>query len=159
KPQENAPSTAGEAPSEQPSIVTRPWSAREIIEAQAACISLLAPIVVDVKPAPPLKEGDCGAPAPVILKSLGRTNTVEMRPPVTLTCPAVAALYDWLEQTVQPAAQSQLDTVIVRLEHMGGYSCRGRMGFSEVRSSEHATANAVDVNAFVTRENRSIEVA
>jgi hypothetical protein len=112
-----------------------------------------------VKPAPPLKEGDCGTPAPVLLKSLGRTSTVEMRPPIVLSCPAVAALHDWLEQTVQPAAQSQLDTVIVGMANLGAYSCRGRMGFSEVRSSEHATANAIDINAFMTRENRTIEVA
>jgi hypothetical protein len=135
-----------------------PWTIEEVAEARAQCIALLAPIVADVVPAPPVKQGDCGAPSPVLLKSLGRTTTVELRPPITLNCATVAALYDWLEHTVQPAAQSQLDTSIVRLTGTGGYQCRNRVGAGEVKISDHAAGNAIDITAFVTRDNHTIDV-
>jgi len=137
---------------------TIPWTIEEVAEARAQCIALLAPIVADVVPEPPLKQGDCGAPSPVVLKSLGRTATVELRPPVTLSCTTVAALHDWLEHTVQPAAQSQLDTSIVKLIGTGGYQCRNRVGAGEVKISDHAAANAIDITAFVTRDNHTIDV-
>jgi len=128
------------------------------VNSLSECISLLAPIIADVKPAPPLKEGECGAPAPVLLRSLGRTSTVELRPPVTLNCATVVALHDWLERTVQPAAQSQLGTTITRLTGTGGYQCRNRVGAGETKMSDHAAGNAIDITAFVTRENKTINV-
>jgi hypothetical protein len=165
KSKQSAPSGAAGANSEQASSAKRqdastiPWSIEEVAEARARCIALLAPIVADVAPAPPVKQGDCGAPSPVLLKSLGRTTTVELRPPVTLNCTTVAALHDWLEHTVQPAAQSQLGTSIVRLTGTGGYQCRNRVGAGEgSRMSDHAAANAIDITAFVTRDNHTIDV-
>src|SRR5204863_3578952 len=135
----------GPGPTHPQTATTVPWTSEEIISAQAICISSLAPILADVKPAPPLKEGDCGAPVPVVLKSLGRTTTVELRPPVTLNCSTVVALYDWIEQTVQPAAQSELGAPIVALNNVGGYQCRNRVGPGETKISDHANANAVDI--------------
>ena len=146
------------SPARSQDASTIPWTIEEVAEARAHCIALLAPIVADVVPASPVKQGDCGAPSPVLLKSLGRTTTVELRPPITLNCATVAALYDWLEHTVQPAAQSQLDTSIVRLTGTGGYQCRNRVGAGEVKISDHAAGNAIDITAFVTRDNHTIDV-
>src|SRR6267154_94241 len=157
------PGIAGEngepgSPARSQDASTIPWTIEEVAEARAHCIALLAPIVADVVPASPVKQGDCGAPSPVLLKSLGRTPTVELRPPITLNCATVAALHDWLEHTVQPAAQSQLDTSIVKLIGTGGYQCRNRVGAGEVKISDHAAANAIDITAFVTRDNHTIDV-
>jgi hypothetical protein len=145
-------------PSKAQSASTVPWTIEEVANSRAECIALLAPIIADVKPAPPIKEGDCGTPSPVVLKSLGRSNTVELRPPVTLNCATVVALYDWLEQTVQPTAQSRLATSITRLTGTSGYQCRNRVGAGETKISDHAAANAVDIAAFVTRDNKTIDV-
>jgi hypothetical protein len=153
------PSAAPAATHEPQSASTVPWTLEEVANARSECIALLAPIIADVKPAPPIKEGDCGTPSPVVVKSLGRTSTVELRPPVTVNCATVVALYDWLEQTVQPAAQSRLGTSITRLTGTSGYQCRHRVGAGEThKMSDHAAANAVDITAFVTRDNKAIDV-
>jgi len=150
---------AGPTPLPQPqNATTVPWTIEEVANARGQCIALLAPIVADVTPAPPLKEGDCGTASPVVVKSLGRTNTVELRPPITINCSTVVALYDWLEKTVQPTAQSLLGTSIVRLSGTGGYQCRNRIGAGESKISDHAMANAIDIMSFETQEHRIIKV-
>ena len=53
-----------------------PWTPEEIINAQAVCIASLAPIIADVKPVSPLKEGDCGTPVPVARFAKGFTDDV-----------------------------------------------------------------------------------
>src|SRR5258707_89291 len=87
------PAEGGGPPLPHPhSATTVPWTIEEVANAGGQCIALLAPIIADVTPAPPLKEGDCGTASPVLVKSLGRTNTVELRPPITVNCSTVVAL-------------------------------------------------------------------
>ena len=66
--------------------------------------------VVDavVMPLDPIREGDCGAPAPVKVLTIGRNPEVVLEPPPTLTCGMVAALAAWLEHDVQPLAKQHL---------------------------------------------------
>jgi hypothetical protein len=154
-----AAAPAGPTPLPQPqNATTVPWTIEEVANARGQCIALLAPIIADVTPAPPLKEGDCGTASPVLVKSLGRTNTVELRPPITVNCSTVVALYDWLEKTVQPTAQNLLGTSIIRLSGTGGYQCRNRVGAGEFKISDHALANAIDIMTFETQEHRIIKV-
>ena len=68
----------------------------------------LAGLALDYEPLPPLKEGKCGAPAPIMLKGLGSDPMVKIDPPATVTCPVAAALSAWLDKTVQPAARASL---------------------------------------------------
>lgn len=76
--------------------------------------------------------------------------------PVRVTCPLLAALVVWEAQVVQPAARVHLGEPVVRIEQLGTYSCRPIAGSSSW--SEHATANAVDVAAFVTASGRRISL-
>jgi hypothetical protein len=77
----------------------------------------------------------------------------------TLTCPMVAAVDQWLEKIVQPAAMARFGQPVVELRTMGTYSCR-RMnnGSRSARMSEHAYANAIDVGGFRLADGSIITV-
>jgi len=99
-------------------------------------------------------EGECRRPDRTVL-----TDTL-FRParPVT-TCPVAAGSVLWLRRTVQPAAQELLGSAVVRVQHLGTYSCRRIGGGSEGNWSEHATGNAIDIAAFVLADGRRISVS
>lgn len=79
----------------------------------------------------------------------------------TISCPMAGALAMWLEHEVQPAAQDLLSSKVVSIRHLGGYACRNIVGARGLRPfrSQHATANAIDVSAFVLADGRSITLA
>src|SRR4029453_16327729 len=56
-----SPDQGGEAPQGQ----TLTWTDMEIKAALMQCIKALAPVSADVVPVDPIRDGDCGAPAPV----------------------------------------------------------------------------------------------
>ena len=77
---------------------------------------------------------------------------------VTLTCPALVALARWERHDLQPLAREIFGTELVRIRHYGTYACRNVNGRSAGRRSEHATANAIDVAAFVLAGGQEIAV-
>jgi hypothetical protein len=79
-------------------------------------------------------------------------------PPPT-TCAVAAGFELWLRQGVQPAARELLGAQVLRIEHLGAFSCRRVYGREEGRWSEHATGNALDVAAFVLDDGRRVSVA
>ena len=133
------------------------WSDREIIAALQDCLKRLAPLGAEVEIAPPVRQEQCGAPAPVLLKRLGR---VEFQPAPMLNCAMVASLHTWIEKTLQPAAQDVLGSPVTRVRGAAGYACRNRLGSAKHsdRLSEHALANAIDIMGFVTADGRTIDV-
>jgi hypothetical protein len=138
------------------------WSEAEVIAALKECVKLLGPIAADIEVAPAVKHEQCGAPAPVMLRRIGSgSNKVEISPPAMLNCAMVVGLHNWVEKTLQPAAQEAFGSPVARLRNASGYSCRNRNGsvFNSDKLSEHAKANAVDIAGFVTADGRSVEVA
>jgi hypothetical protein len=138
------------------------WSDDAIIGALKDCLKRLAPLGAEIEVSTPLKQEQCGTPAPVMLKRIGTgANRVEFQPPPMLNCAMVASLHAWVEQTLQPAAQEVLGSPIVRVRNASGYACRNRVGsvFHSDRLSEHALANAIDIAGFVTADGRTIDVA
>jgi hypothetical protein len=133
------------------------WSDAEIIEALKECVRLLAPIAAEIEVAEPLKKGECGAPAPVALKSIGGIDKVEFRPAVPLNCRMVVALHKWVEKSLQPAARELLGSPVTRISS-GTYSCRNRYGLVNGKISEHAFANAIDIASFGTADGRTVNV-
>jgi hypothetical protein len=134
------------------------WSDAEVISALRECVKFLAPIAAEVELAQPVKQDQCGAAAPVMLRRVGvGSDRLEINPPATINCAMVVHLHEWVTKVLQPAAQEAFGSPITRLAHVSGYSCRNRNG-SE-RLSEHALANAIDIAGFVTADGRSIEVA
>lgn len=142
----------------KPEAKEQVWSEAEIIAALEDCIEALAPIAAHVDVSKPIRSGQCGAPAPVIVKRVGATTPVEISPPAVVNCRMVARLHEWVESTLQPAAQDLLKAPVVRMINASGYTCRNRNGSLQDKISEHAFANALDISAFVTADRRTIDV-
>jgi hypothetical protein len=153
-----APAEAAQGEPPKPDV----WSDAEVIGALRDCVKLLAPIVAEVDLAPPVKQDQCGAAAPVMLRRVASGgNRVEIKPPAMLNCAMVVHLHEWITTVLQPAAEQAFGSPITRLANASGYACRQRNGSQShnERLSEHALANAIDIAGFVTADGRSIEVA
>lgn len=87
-----------------------------------------------------------------------------------MTCQQALAYALWMRQVVQPAAEEILGSRVVSVQHYGTYSCRriygqksevilpGPLSPPEAPVSEHASANALDVAAFVLEDGRVVWV-
>ena len=135
------------------------WSEAEVAAAQAQCKMLLAGIHAVATPAPPMRDGECGAPAPIELTAIGSNPSVTLSAPAVVTCEFAAALEKWLRTEVQPAAKELLGAPVHRLEVMSAYSCRNAYGRKKNRLSEHGRANALDIKLFATERSGIIDVA
>jgi hypothetical protein len=94
--------------------------------------------------------------------ALGAVQLLEIGTPVTnlgaMTCPLARTFARWAREAVQPAATQWLKSRVVRIESFGTYSCRPVNGQPGNRLSEHGSANAVDVAAFVFADGRRVTV-
>jgi hypothetical protein len=73
------------------------------------------------------------------------------------TCALSAAIY-WWQRDVQRLAKQQLHTTIKRIDQLGTYACRNIDNAATGARSEHATANAIDIEGFETADGRKITV-
>lgn len=81
--------------------------------------------------------------------------------PVTMSCPAAAALAMWVIHGLQPAALKHLQREVDEIAQFGSYACRNirsasRLGSS--RRSEHASALAIDIKSFRLDDGGAISV-
>ena len=133
------------------------WTDKEIETALKECVQSLAPVTADLVPMASMRIGDCGTPAPVLVRSIGGKDRVTLDPPLVLNCPMVAALYRWINESVQPAASEALGSPISKLVG-SSYACRNVYNQPNGRPSQHASANAVDLPMFVLADGRTIDV-
>jgi hypothetical protein len=149
------------APSEQkekaPEGPTSTWTDKEIETALMQCVQALAPLMADVGSLAPIRSGDCGAPAPVLLKSIGAVDKVSFDPPLVLNCAMVGALDRWLRDRVQPAAKEAFSSPISKIIG-SSYACRNVYNRPDGHLSQHAFANAIDLPMFVLADGRKIDV-
>jgi hypothetical protein len=134
------------------------WSDSEIADARAHCAVVLQRIHAVALPHDPIREGACGAPAPIELISIGQNPEVTLSPPAIVRCDLAEQLANWFENDVQPLARKHLKSAIVRIETMSSYSCRNAYGRTSTKLSEHGLANALDIGGFVTASARTAEV-
>jgi hypothetical protein len=139
----------------EPPVAT--WTDKEIESALMECVQSLAPVTADLVPMAPMRVGDCGTPAPVLVRSIGSKDKVTFDPPLVLNCPMVAALYRWINESVQPAASKALGSPISKLVG-SSYACRNVYNLPNGHPSQHAFANAVDLPMFVLADGRKIDV-
>ncbi len=157
------PTTVSEAKaaaeaSANPNLVPHEWPAIDIEVAKARCTQLLNSIdAVSVAEAP-FREGDCGAPAPIRLISIGKNPEVALSPPAIITCDMAVALHSWIKSNLQPLAKKHLETEIVKIESMSDYSCRNAYGRAKNKLSEHGRANALDIRGFIFANAKSAMV-
>lgn len=144
-------------PKDEPPLING-WKKEEVDLARAQCTAVLAGLNAVTTQAEPIREGDCGAVAPVELISIGTSPKVTFNPPAIVTCDMVAALDRWFKTDVQPAARSLLGSPINRVEIMSSYSCRTAYGRKRNKLSEHGRANAIDVRALITERGETVEL-
>ena len=137
----------GATPAAQPASG---WSPSEIQEATAHCAQVLRGVDAAMVPQDPIKEGACGSPVVFLVSSVGKSPSVELSPPVTLTCNMIAAMDKWMKQHVQPKARALIGGPVVKITTMSSYSCRNAYGRTKTRLSEHGKANAIDIASFST---------
>jgi hypothetical protein len=104
----------------------------------------------DTSPSP-----GCGLRGAVKVKA----SLVPISREVDIGCPMAAALHLWMREHVQSAARLYLNVDVASIETYGTYSCRTRNNKAGARLSEHATANAIDISAFVLRNGKRLRVA
>ncbi len=102
-------------------------------------------------------NGSCGLDRPLAVAALGN-GYVSLGPTATLGCPMVAALEQWLNGSVQPAAMQRFGMQVVAIKQMSSYSCRPRNNRRGARLSEHGYGNALDVGAFQLADGRVVTV-
>lgn len=144
-----------ETPPHPGEIEISDWTEEQIQQAKTDCDSALDGVSVEFKLLKPIREGQCGAPYPIRLSSIG-SPAVTIDPPARLTCAMAAALNHWLEEKVQPAAIDMLGAPVFRLSNVASYVCRTRYGEPDTQISEHALANALDIAAFSTETGETV---
>lgn len=140
-----------------PYTVAVTWTEEQIAAARAECGKLLKSVDLVTTNAEPVKEGACGAPAPVNVRSVGKPK-VQMHPATMMTCPMAAALDEWISEKVQPAAIASFGSPVARLLSASSYSCRNRYGSANTPLSEHALVNALDLSGFILVDGRTVRV-
>lgn len=151
KPLPVPPSTA---PTEQQADA---WTDAEVAEARAECARLITGVNLDGDEAAPVRNGACGAPAPITLKRAGGAMT-ELHPPALVNCRMAVALNTWIDDTLQPAAKSAFGQPVARILTASSYVCRNRYGQDKAPISEHAFANALDISGFVLGNGRVVKI-
>lgn len=73
-----------------------------------------------------------------------------------VTCSIATTFAGWARFGVDRAAEQILGSRVARIETFGSYSCRTVAGTN--RLSGHASANAIDISAFVLADGRRISV-
>ena len=73
-----------------------------------------------------------------------------------VTCPLANTFAAWARFGVDRAARQILGSPLAKIETMGSYACRNVAGSS--KRSAHASADAIDVSAFVLADGRRISL-
>jgi hypothetical protein len=136
------------------------WSAAEVEAARADCGKRLSGLHVRFEVLGPIKEGVCGSPAPVRLKGLeqGEGSALAFEPAPVVSCRLAEAVQRWIAGVVQPEAKKHLHTGIVGMTNVASYDCRSRYNDPNLRVSQHAFANALDISEFVTEKGEHIAI-
>jgi hypothetical protein len=75
-------------------------------------------------------------------------NGVKLSQPTVVNCAVANTFAQWIDQTMQPAAERRFGARVTELTVPAGYSCRTRNNVRGAKLSEHAHGNAIDVSGF-----------
>lgn len=76
--------------------------------------------------------------------------------PTVMSCALAVRFDDFEREVVQPLAREELGHRVVRIDHMGGYSCRHIAGTSHL--SMHALGLAIDIAGFRLADGSTVSV-
>jgi hypothetical protein len=139
--------------------IVETWSAAQIRDDKLICEQQISEDNLGFEFVDPIREGVCGAPAPIALSMITLKPKAEIRPAAIVRCPFADALNRWMTEVVQPHAEEFLKDRIVRLTNVASYHCRTRYNAPGQRMSHHAFANALDISAFETEKGEVITLA
>jgi hypothetical protein len=101
----------------------------------------------------PVGTGPCAVENPVQVTGAA----VAWNQPAAMSCGLADRLDRFVVEAAEPLARQYLSTDIVRLDHLGAYSCRRMEGMAG-RWSEHAAGRAIDVSGFLMRSGERVIV-
>jgi hypothetical protein len=127
-----------------------------LVSADSACFSAFDRANVGYERRPVVGTAMCRASQRMILT--GNKFAPTMRPSNAAPgCAVTAAMVLWNRDVVQPLALRHFGQKVVALENLGSYNCRKIAGVQA--QSEHSTANAIDISAFVLADGTRITLA
>ncbi len=134
------------------------WRLRALRSDRPLCrLVLQAPAADAIETADaPSNNNGCGWFNSVRLSGLGDARISVDK----LTCEMTAAMALWVAHDVQPAAEAIFGERVRAIRHLGSYACRtirGNPAHAHV-ISEHARANALDIQAFILASGRQVNV-
>lgn len=74
------------------------------------------------------------------------------------SCPLAVAYALFDIHALQPAAEQVFGTKVTQIDHLGSFACRNVYNRAEGRLSQHAAANALDIDGFRLADGRRISV-
>lgn len=121
----------------------------------AACFAAFDRAKAGYERRPVVGRGQCRAAQRMVLT--GNALVPTMRPANAAPgCAVTAAMALWTRDVVQPAARKYFGQNVAELENLGSYNCRKIAG--REAQSEHSTANAIDISAFVLADGTRISL-
>ncbi|WP_439568497.1 extensin-like domain-containing protein [Sphingopyxis sp.] len=119
----------------------------------AACFAALNRAGAGYERRPVVGTGACRASQRMVLtgdKFVPTTRPANAAP----GCAVTVAMALWNRDVVQPLAQKHFGQRVVALENLGSYNCRKIAG--QQAQSQHSTANAIDISAFILADGTRI---
>ncbi|HWD57999.1 MAG TPA: extensin family protein [Stellaceae bacterium] len=125
------------------------------VDSGAACLADLTAERVAYRTAEiaPPKNPLCHIPTPVRVSDI----EVPLNQSATMSCFLAERLAAFEKGAVQKLAMQDLGHYVVRIEHLGAYSCRANSG-RPGRLSEHAYGLAIDISGFRLSDGSRVSV-
>ena len=144
------------APAKAPISAPRPAA---VSESARQCLSALGATGARFSPVADRYYGaGCSTVGTVTLAALyGDSDSFALSNLGPVACPLAETTAAWARFGVDRAARQVLGSPLARIETMGSYSCRDVAGSG--RRSAHATAEAIDISAFVLADGRRVSIA
>lgn len=122
----------------------------------AGCQQMLRDAGIAFEPFAPAGSGQCRAEGRTQIGASALGGVTLSPAGAAPRCAISLSLHLWVRDVVQPMAMRHLGRRVVGIEHLGTYNCRRIAGTD--RQSEHATANAIDIAAFVLSDGRRVVI-
>ena len=119
-----------------------------------ACLARLTSQEVSYRPIDSVNASDSRCQVDTAVR-VSRVQT-GLNHPAVMSCALASRLDDFEREVVQPLAASELGRRVVRINHLGSFSCRAMR--SGGRLSEHAVGRAIDVAGFRLSDGTTVSV-